>query len=169
MEGTAMLINIPLLMEVAKTNKVDVVTLSKMVQTVGTEYAALKNRQIADIEFGKIIKLVCSSYTYNDLFGHLPYETAVGQYFARSKKEKAKLDVVMLTSSKLRVRVGVCTFSEYAVVKTRARSSLGSREVVTLRHHANIRPKGTRYDDQLMPSRVVEKQVLAWLETHRKG
>jgi hypothetical protein len=149
-------------MEVSKTNKTDIVVLAKIVTSVGTEYATLKSASVPDVDFGQIIKMVCSRHSFDDLFGHLPYETAVGQYFGRSKKQKAELDIVMLSAKRVRVRVGVCSFAEYTIVTTSRRGS--AMETVALRHHANIRPKGVRYDDRLMHSSVIEKHALAWVK-----
>jgi hypothetical protein len=163
-----MLINIPLIIEVSKANKVDVVALSKMVAKVGAEYASLKNQSDVKIDFGGIIKAVCGRYHYQDLFAHLPYEAAVGQYFGKSKMQKAELDAVILKGGKIRIRVGVQTHAIYTIIRAK-RKELGKMvEKIVLRHNCMIRPKGTRYDDQLMPSYFVEYYAVKWLQSATK-
>ncbi|MFM2381614.1 MAG: hypothetical protein RLZZ76_381 [Candidatus Parcubacteria bacterium] len=163
-----MLINIPLLIEVARENRVNTVTLAKMVTRVGAEYAVLKSDSEIKIDFGKIIKFVCGTYRFDDLFGHLSYETAVGQYFGKAKKQKADLDIVLLSRSRVRVRVGECTFAEYTISRSYRWQDGVRVEVYTLQHHANIRGKGVRYDDALMSSKTIEAHALAWLEKQKQ-
>ncbi len=158
-------------MEVVHNNKVDIVTLAKMVTTVGREYAALKEEKVTNqdkIDFGKIIKYVCAAHQFDDLFGHLPYETAIGQYFGKARKQKAELDIVLLPNKKVRIRVGVCTFADYTIIESWQRQQGKLTKVLSVRHSGNIRPKNVRYDDFLMSSKVVERHANAWLEKRNK-